>query len=62
MTIEFTAADLRRLRLLEDLLRGRGYVQHQGFWIDPAARIATNVEIVKQEPQTIKSTTTGEQT
>ena len=50
MTIEFTAADLRRLRLLEDLLRGRGYVQHQGFWIDPAARIATNVEIVKQKP------------
>ena len=37
---ELTADDTQRLRLIEEMLRGRGYSRNQhGFWEAPGARI-----------------------
>ena len=45
---EFTADDARRLQLMEEMLRDRGYTRDQhGFWVAPGSRMAA----AKVEPE-----------
>ena len=39
---EFTADDVRRLQLMEEMLRDRGYTRdpRHGFWVAPGSRMA----------------------
>ena len=47
---ELTADDARRLHLMEEMLRDRGYSRNQhGFWVAPGSRMtAAKVETVEK--------------
>ena len=51
--IELTADDARRLQLMEEMLRDRGYSRNQhGFWVAPGSRMtAAEVETVSEDEQ-----------
>jgi hypothetical protein len=50
---ELTADDTRRLQLMEEMLRDRGYSRNQhGFWVVPGSRMtAAKVETVSEDEQ-----------
>ena len=50
---ELTADDARRLQLMEEMLRDRGYSRNQhGFWVAPGSRMtAAKVETMSEDEQ-----------
>ena len=50
---ELNVDDARRLHLMEEMLRDRGYSRNQhGFWVAPGSRMtAAKVELVSEDEQ-----------
>ena len=50
---EVNVDDARRLQLMEEMLRDRGYSRNQhGFWVAPGSRMtAAKVETVSEDEQ-----------
>ena len=50
---ELNADDARRLHLMEEMLRDRGYSRNQhGFWVAPGSRMtAAKVETLSEDEQ-----------
>ena len=49
---ELTADDARRLHLMEEMLRDRGYSRNQhGFWVAPGSRMTATKESASENEQ-----------
>ena len=49
---EFTADDVRRLHLMEEMLRDRGYSRNQhGFWVATGSRMTATKESASENEQ-----------